>query len=356
MIFGSDNMVGASDAVLAAIVAANAGEQPSYGADEWCSGAERDIGRVFDTDVRAFFVSTGTVANSLALSALVPPWGAVLCQRDGHVLADESSAPEFFTGGARLIPLEPEAGKLTPAAVRRHFVNAGHPPHNVQPRALSVTQANERGLVYEPREIAALTEAARAHGLRVHMDGARFANAVAALGCHPAELTWRAGVDVLCLGASKNGALMAEAIVFFDLALAEDFAYRVKRAGQMAAKSRLFGAQFRAWLADGHWLELARHANGIAAELAEGLARVPGVRLAWPVEANEVFAIMPRPLVENLRGQGAVLYDWSDAILPPDMAVAPDECLVRLVASFANQGAQVEALLAAARSSTREPA
>lgn len=352
MIFGSDNMVGASASVLAAIQAANAGEAPSYGADPWCEAAEREIGRVFERAVRVFFVSTGTVANSLALSALVPPWGAVLCQRDAHILADESSAPEFFTGGARLMPLDDQDGKLVPAALAARLANPGHPPHNTVPRAVSITQANERGLVYTPAEVAAIGEVARRHGLRLHMDGARFANAVAALGCTPAELTWRAGVDVLCLGASKNGALMAEAIVFFDTHLAQDFAHRVKRAGQMAAKGRFFGAQFSAWLKDGHWLNLAQQANAVARVLGEGLAGVPGARVVWPVQANEVFAVLPNALAARLRDAGAVFYDWLPDTLPAGTSLGSDECLVRFVASFASTRAQAEALCAAAHAST----
>ena len=348
MIFGSDNMVGASAPVLEAIVMANAGDQPSYGADKWCESAEKEIGRVFETPLRVYFVSTGTVANSLALSAITPPWGAVLCQRDAHVLADESSAPEFFSGGARLIGLDPVDGKLSPDAIAATLAAAGHPPHNAVPRGLTLTQANERGLVYTPAEIRALADVAHAHGLKVHMDGARFANAIATLGCSPADATWRAGVDVLCLGASKNGALMAEAIVFFDLALAQDFAYRVKRAGQMAAKSRLYGAQFCAWLKDDHWLHLARHANHVAARLGEGLAGLRGVRVVWPVQANEVFAIMPQQMAHSLRGQGAVFYDWPAHALPAEEALAPNEMLVRFVASFASTTEQADQLLAAA--------
>lgn len=347
MYFGSDNMVGASERVLRGLIEANAGEQPSYGADAWCAAAESALTQVFETPLQAFFVSTGTVANSLALSALVPPWGAVLCQGDAHLLADESSAPEFFSGGARLLPLEPVDGKLDPRSIGPAMA-AGHPPHNVRPAALSLTQVNERGLVYTPDEVAALAAAAREHGLKVHMDGARFANAVAALGCAPADLTWRAGVDVLCLGASKNGALMAEAILFFDSGLARDFAYRVKRAGQMAAKSRVFGAQFAAWLEDGHWLALAAHANAMAARLHQGLQRVPGVRCTWPVQANEVFAILPAALAARLRQAGAVFYDWPEQSLPPGAGLRAHECHVRFVTSFASTSTQVDVLLAAA--------
>lgn len=351
MIFGSDNMVGASPAVLQAIVQANAGEQPSYGADVWCEQAEQQISQVFQAPARVFFVSTGTVANSLALSALTPPWGGVLCQRDAHVLADESSAPEFFSGGARLLGLDPVNGKVAPESISRALASAGHPPHNVVPRALSITQANELGLVYTPEEVHELASLAHRHGLKVHMDGARFANALASLGCHPADITWRAGVDVLCLGASKNGALMAEAIVFFDPSLAQDFAYRLKRAGQMAAKARFFGAQFCAWLHDDHWLALARQANDVAGQLGVALQALPGTRLVWPVQANEVFAVMPARLAQVLRSQGAVFYDWPEHALPAHEALQHEEKLVRFVTSFASTCEQVDDLVAAARCS-----
>lgn len=349
MIFGSDNMVGASPAVLQAIVQANAGEQASYGADTWCEQAEQRIAQVFQAPVKVFFVSTGTVANSLALSALVPPWGGVLCQQDAHVLADESSAPEFFSGGARLIGLDALEGKLTPHVVSRALGASGHPPHNVVPRALSITQTNELGLVYTPEEVRELAALAHRNGLKVHMDGARFANALVSLGCEPADLTWRAGVDVLCLGASKNGALMAEAIVFFDLSLAQDFAYRVKRAGQMAAKARLFGAQFCAWLQDDHWLALARQANDVAARLGQALQALPGARVVWPVQANEVFAVMPTALAQALRAQGAVFYDWPEHSLPARESLQDGEILVRFVTSFASTSQQVDDLVEAAR-------
>ena len=286
MIFASDNVVGASQPVLDAILQANEGAMASYGSDPWSERARAQLREVFEhPELQVWFVSTGTVANSLALSALVPPWGGVLCHHQGHIAMDESSAPELFTGGARLVPVGAGHGKLSPALLQS-FAGAGaHPPHNVLPRALSLTQASEIGLVYSPAEVAALGQMAKAQGWRLHMDGARFANAVAALGCAPADITWRAGVDVLCLGASKNGALMAEAVVFFDPELARDFEHRVKRAGQMAAKGRFFGAQFAAWLEHGHWLDLARHANAQAAALASGIAAVPGCRLAWPTRA-----------------------------------------------------------------------
>lgn len=203
--------------------------------------------------------------------------------------------------------------------------------------------------MYTPDELAALTAVAKRHGISVHMDGARFANAVAALKCDPADITWRAGIDVLTLGASKNGALMAEAVVFFEPDLAKDFTYRIKRAGQMAAKSRFFGAQFDAWLRDDHWLELAHHANDVGRKLGQGLTRLPGVRLAWPVQANEVFAVMPRALAEWLRARGAIFYDWPAYTLSESETLSNTEVLVRLVASYGNSQADVDALLTEAR-------
>jgi threonine aldolase len=348
MIFGSDNMLGASQQVLDAIVRANVGLAASYGADDWCAQATARIADVFECPVEVFYVSTGTVANSLALSALVPPWGSVLCHHQAHIVNDESSAPELFSGGARLSPIVDASGKLGPAALAQALATAPHPPHNVVPRALSLTQATECGLVYTPAEVSALAKLAHDNDLYVHMDGARFANAVASLGCSPAESTWRAGVDVLCLGASKNGALMAEAIVFFDPALAEDFAFRVKRAGQMAAKGRLFGAQFCGWLDNDHWLDLARHANGKARELSAALAAVPGVEVVWPVDANEVFVTMPTALATRLRAAGGVFYDWHPSALPAGRVLGADDSFVRLVCGFGTESAQIDALLQAA--------
>lgn len=345
MIFGSDNVVGACPQVMDAIVKANLGAEASYGADRWSDQAKRTISEVFECDTEVFFVSTGTIANSLALSALVPPWGSVLCHQDGHIAVDESTAPELLTGGARLIPLGRGTGKLSLATLEEALAYEPHLPHNVAPHALSITQANEWGLVYTPEEVTALAGRAHAAGLKVHMDGARFANAVAALGCTPADITWRAGVDVLCLGASKNGALMAEAVVFFNRELAKDFTFRIKRAGQMAAKGRFFGAQFCGWFEHGLWLELARHANAMASRLAGGLLALPGVRLAWPTQANEVFAILPVSMADALRAAGAGFYEWPAAHLPSGQAPRAGETLVRLVCSFATEPVEVQALL-----------
>src|SRR6185312_1799022 len=235
-----------------------------------------------------FPVATGTAANALALAALTPPWGAIYCHEAAHIQSDECGAPEFFAAGAKLLPLAGEDAKLMPATVEAALLERGV-VHHVQPSALSISQATEAGTLYRPAEIAALGALARRHGLALHMDGARFANAVAALGCAPADLTWRAGVDALSFGATKNGALAAEAVIFFDPAKAADLAYRRKRAGHLFSKMRFLSAQLDAYLADGLWLRNARHANAMAARLGQGLARLPGARLVHPVEANEVF-------------------------------------------------------------------
>lgn len=347
MIFGSDNMVGASDAVLAALVAANADPAPSYGADPWTRRAEALLCDVFEHPVSVFFVATGTAANCLALAALTRPWEAVLCHEQAHIRVDESSGPEFFTGGARLVALPDRAGKLTPDLLAATLDSLpARAPHNVLPAVLSLTQASECGLVYSVAEVTALAAEAHARGLAVHMDGARFANALVATGATPAELSWKAGVDVLCLGASKNGALACEAVIFFDARKAESFANLRKRGGHLISKGRLFGAQCVGWLENDDWLKLAAHANAMAARLASGLTRIPGVSLGWPVEANEVFPILPQAMIERLRNAGAYFYDWPGALLPVEPG--PDEGGIRLVTSFRTTADEVDAFLAVA--------
>lgn len=343
MNFGSDNMVGASAQVMQTISEANHGTTAAYGNDEWCQRATQLIRECFEHDeARVFYVGSGTVANSLALSALVPPWGSIYAQTDAHILSDESTAPELFTGGARLLPIAPVDGKVPPAALRAALERPGNPPHGPVPGALSLTQCNERGRVYTPEMLSELTAVAREHNLRVHVDGARFANAVASLDVSPADLTWRAGIDVLALGASKNGALMAEAVVFFDPELAHDFTWRVKRAGQMVSKGRFFGAQFVGWLQNDHWLTLARHANTMAQHLASAVASLPGVRLAWSTEANEVFAIFPKRLAEALWNEGAVFYPWALQAAPDDPVLGPNEIITRLVTSYTTHEDEIE--------------
>lgn len=341
MIFGSDNLAGASPEVLAAVAAAFSGHGGSYGADDDCRAAEAALREVFETDLKAYFVATGTAANCLALSAALKPWGAAVCHHHAHILNDENTAPGFFADGARLLAATPFAPKLSAPALERQLAGAADDaPHAALPQALSISQANETGQVYSAEDIAALADVAHGHGLRVHMDGARFANAVAHLGAAPADVSWRAGVDMLSLGATKNGAIAAEAVIFFDDGLAEDFVYRVKRSGQLLSKGRFYGVQFQAWLQDGHWLDLARHANAMAAELAEILAATPGVDLAFPAQTNELFAEMPAATADQLRAAGVVCYDWPTEALLPETPSAGRK-LVRFVTSFMTTEAEL---------------
>ena len=342
MNFASDNTAPLAPEVMAAIEAANRGSAASYGADALTARLQDLARAVFETDLRVFPVATGTAANGLALATVAPPYGAIFCHETAHILLEECGAPEFYTGGAKLIGLPGAQGKLTPATLREAIAAAtASGVHHVKPAAVSLTQATEWGTVYRPDEIRALSEAARAHGLRVHMDGARLANATARLGCAPAELTWRAGVDVLSLGLTKDGALAAEAVVVFDPTLAEGLAERRKRAGHLLSKMRILSAQLVAMLEEERWLRHAGHANMMADRLAAGLGAIPDLRLVQPVEANELFVGMPQPLIEALWGEGFVFHDW---IEPPGEA-GP---IVRLVTSFATQPDQVDALVAAA--------
>ena len=299
---------------------------------------------VFETEALAVFpVTTGSAANGLALAALTPPFGAVYCHDRAHIMLDECGGPELFTAGAKIIGLPTPDGRLRPDQLAAPLAEArAFGVHHVRPAVLSLTQATEWGAVYRPTEVAALAETARAHGLRLHMDGARFANAVAALGCAPADLTWRAGVDALVLGATKNGALAAEAVVLFDPGLARDFAYLRKRGGQLWSKMRFLSAQLLALLEDGLWLRHAAHANRMARRLGDGLAALPGAGLAQPVEANEVFASLPERVAEGLAAAGYRFHRWSAA--PGDTRP-----VYRLVASFATEPGAVDGLLRTAR-------
>jgi threonine aldolase len=307
MDFRSDNVAGVAPQILEAVIAANQGTASSYGADEISARVEARLCEIFEREVRAFPVATGTAANALSLSVMTPSYGAILCHEEAHIHFDECGAPEMFTGGAKLVPLPGAAGKLTPDAVRGILENTlTGDPHRVQPAALSITQATEAGTCYRPSDIAALAEVARARGMKVQMDGARFANAVAHLGCAPADLTWRAGVDVLSFGFVKNGGMSAEALVFFRPELAEATLYRRKRAGHLLSKGRYLAAQILAMLEGDLWLANARAANEGAALLAEAA----GDRLVYPVEANEVFLRLSRAEAQRLRDLGFDFYDW----------------------------------------------
>ena len=354
MNFASDNAVGASASILAAIGRANDGALSSYGADPFTRDAEAALTAWFERDLAVFFVATGTAANALAIGALTPPWGAALCHAHSHLANDECGAPEFFAGGAKLLRVEGDAGKTTAGAVADAMIRAA--PERVRqspPACLSVSQATEAGTLYTLDELRSLTHEARKHGLTMHMDGARFANALVTLGCAPADMTWRAGIDVLSLGASKNGALACEAVVFFDRQRANGFAHQRKRGGHTWSKGRFLGAQMLAWLADDHWRALALHANTQAARLAEGLAGIQGVSLPWPCEINEVFAILPRTVRDALRVAGATFYDWDFETLLASQRPNAEQAFVRLITSFATEPADIDRFLDLARSATR---
>jgi threonine aldolase len=305
--FASDNLAGICPEALAALVEANAGHAPSYGADAWTAEATRLLREIFETDCEVFFVFNGTAANSLALASLCRPFESVLCYEHAHIATDECGAPGFFAHGTTLTPIAGEHGKLTADAVVR-AATGRRDVHHPKARAASLTQSTELGTVYSAAEIAALTATAREHGLAVHMDGARFANAVAGLGTAPRAITWEAGIDVMSLGGTKNGLPLGEAVVFFNHEFARQFEYRRKQGGQLASKMRFLAAPWVGALRDGAWLRHAAHANTMAAELERGLHAVPGVRIAHPREANAVFASLPEPLAAALRAKDWVFY------------------------------------------------
>ncbi|HEU4959236.1 MAG TPA: beta-eliminating lyase-related protein [Sphingomonas sp.] len=305
MRFFSDNAAAVCPEVLAALADVNTLDT-AYDGDRWSAGLDARFSALFETEVRALWVATGTAANALALAALCPPYGGVICHREAHIHNDEAGAPEFYTHGAKLLLGEGDGAKLTSETVKSIVAGIRKDVHQVQPHALSITNATEYGCVYTPDEVAALGRVARAHGLGLHMDGARFANAVAHLGCSPADLTWRAGVDVLSFGFVKNGGMSAEALVFFRPDLAEATRVRRKRAGHLLSKGRYLAAQILAMLDDDLWLRNARAANAGARLLAEAA----GDRLVYPVEANEVFLKVSPEEAASLRALGFDFYDW----------------------------------------------
>ena len=351
MNFASDNGSGAAPAILEALVAANPGTASAYGSDSFSQRAEAVLSAIFERKVASFLVSTGTAANSLALGALTPPWSAVFCHDEAHIHDDECGAPELFTAGAKLVGIPGEAGKITPAALRDTLARFPRGlVKSVQPGALSLSQATEAGAIYTPDEVAALSAIAHDAGLAVHMDGARFANALVALGCSAAQLSWAAGVDALSFGATKNGAMGCEAVVFFNPEQGANFAFQRKRGGHTLSKGRFLGAQMTAYLEGDLWLTLARRANQAARRLADGLAAIPAVRLAWPRQVNQVFPIAPRSLVAALRAEGVGFYEWSSRAVPAALAPREDEAFLRLVCSFETSDSEIDRFLAIVRS------
>ena len=335
MIFASDNWAGASPKIVDALAEAALSGHPAYGADDLTRAVERRFSELFEREVTVFLVASGTVANALALSAYARPGGVVFCHTHAHIAVDEAGATSFFGGGITLTTLDGESGKLSPAALAAALDHMTiHVPHSGQAVAVSLTEITELGVAYRPDEVRAIADVAHAHGCAVHMDGARFANAIAALGCSPADITWRAGVDVLSFGGTKNGCLAAEALVFFDKAPARDAAFQRQRAGQGFSKNWFIAAQLDAYLKDDHWLELAGHANGMAARLAAAIERSGEGRLALRPDGNEIFAVLSKAADERLKAAGALYYPWPADTLPAAARPEADEVSVRLICSW----------------------
>jgi threonine aldolase len=314
--FRSDNVATVCPEILQALAAVNHGPAASYGDDEYSRALNQAFSTLFETEVTVFPVSTGTAANALALAACSRPYGGIYCNEHAHIHTAEGGATEAFTGGAKIIPLAGEQFRLTPASLRRVVSVAERGVRNKpQPDAVSITQASEHGTVYRLDEIAELGEIAREAGITFHMDGARFANALVTLGCTPAEMTWRRGVDILSFGATKNGAMSAEAIVVFDPKLVEPLSYRLRSAGQTWSKMRFAAAQLIAYVEDGLYLRLAGRSNALASRLAQAVAQLPGVSLIAPVEANLLFLSMPPAMIDALLAAGVRVGRRSETVI-----------------------------------------
>ena len=308
--FASDNYAGVCPEALKWLMEANnSGHEPAYGDDQWTLRVCDAIRDLFQTDCEVFYVFNGTAANSLALATLCKSYHSVICHEVAHIETDECGAPEFFSSGAKLMVAPGENGKLTPAAIET-IVTRRSDIHYPKPKAVSITQSTEVGTIYQIDEIRAISAMARKHGLLLHMDGARFANAVATLNAHPADITWRAGVDVLCFGGTKNGLPVGEAVVFFNRDLAEDFAYRVKQAGQLASKMRFISAPWLGLLENDVWLRNARHANAMAQRLHDALLKIQQVEIIFPRQSNTVFAKMPQHSADKLLADGWRFYQF----------------------------------------------
>ncbi|MEP3049082.1 MAG: low specificity L-threonine aldolase [Roseibium sp.] len=341
MNFASDNWAGAAPAVMSALSRHNDGAAPAYGADPLTLAVSDKFNELFEREVDVYFVATGTAANSLALAAYAKPGGINFCHSGSHIQVDECNCPEFMTNGGKLASVLGGGGKFTPAALQEAMSSIPDGVvHHGQVSTVSISQATESGTIYTLDEIAAIKQVANCRSVPLHMDGARFGNALVTLGCSPADMTWKAGVDVLSFGATKNGCWCAEAVVFFDLEAAKGFEYFRKRGGHLFSKSRFVAAQFDGYFEHDNWLETASHANGMALKLAEGI-RAFGGRTAWPVEANEAFPILKRRQFEELEAAGAKLYEWP----AKDIALASDEVVLRTVCSFATTEADVDTFL-----------
>jgi threonine aldolase len=334
--FASDNNSGICPEAFAALAEANRGHAPGYGNDPWTAKAADLLRDLFETRCEVYFVFNGTAANSLALASLCQSYHSIICYEQAHVETAECGAPEFFSNGAKVLLAPGDDGKINPAAIEG-LVKKRTDIHYPKPRALSVTQATELGTVYSLAELQKLTETARGFGLRVHMDGARFANAVASLNVKPKEITWQAGVDVLCFGGTKNGMAVGEAVVFFNLELAKEFDYRCKQAGQLASKMRFLSASWVGMLQNDAWLRHARHANQMAQRLAQGLGAIPQIKISAATQTNAVFAKLPDATVKGLHDLGWKFYTH----------VSPGEA--RLMCSWDTSEADIDSFVADAK-------
>jgi threonine aldolase len=342
MFFASDNWAGAHPRIAASLSTHASGFAEAYGTSDLDRAVQDRFNVIFEREVAVFFVATGTAANALALTAANRPGGIAFAHREAHMVEDECGAPEYFTGGSRVHPVDGALGRMDLASLERaigrfvpEFVHSG------QPMAISMTQATEAGTVYSLDEIAAISAIAKRNGVPLHMDGARFANALVALDTTPAEMTWKRGVDIVSFGGTKNGCWCAEAIILFDPSGARELGFMRKRAAQLFSKSRFIAAQFEAYFDGGLWLEAAAHANAMTARLAEHVHASKRLRLGWQPDANELFAIMPKEMVEPLREKGAVFYPWNT---PHGFSgeITEDETLCRFVTSFATTVAEVD--------------
>jgi threonine aldolase len=342
--YRSDNTGRAAPQILEALIRANSGTALGYGGDEWTARLQDRFCDLFETKVRVFPVATGTAANALSLAAISPSWGLVYCSELAHINTSEANAAGFFGGGLKLVPVGGSHGRINAEALASAL--AAIPPgqlHRGQPAAVNITQASDLGAVYPLDEIAAIAAIAKSRGLGVHMDGARFANALARLGCSPATMSWRAGIDILSFGATKNGGALCDAIVVFDPALADGLAVQLRRAGQVWSKMRFAAAQLLAYVEDGLWLKLAAASNAAAQRIAAGIAGLPGLRLVAPVEANELFLELPSPVMDALEADGFQFYRRSAT-------------LARFVCRFDLTEAEADALVASLKRHCAAPA
>jgi threonine aldolase len=342
MHFASDNWAGAHPSIADSLSRQAGGFAMAYGGSELDRKVGEKFNEIFEREVAVFFVATGTAANSLALTAMGRPGGVVFAHSEAHVIADECGAMEYLSGGMRLGAVDGKAGRIDPSGLAARIADLDIDPlHGGRPAAVTITQASEVGTVYGLAEIDGIADICRHRGLPLHMDGARFANALVALGATPAEMTWKRGVDMVSFGGTKNGCWCAEALIVLDAAKAEEMPFIRKRAAHLFSKSRFIAAQFDAYLEGGLWLDMARHANAMAARLAGHIRASGMMRLAWEPQANEVFAIMARPLVEQLQSRGAVFYPWKTPRAFAGQA-ADDEALCRFVASFATSPEEID--------------